>query len=130
MLRKIVIFCAIFFSLGLAFPGISSPESEEGVRRPDQRDYETIFQKVETAAKSGNRGAQYILGLLYFYGGRPVTQDFVLAHMWMNLAASCGRKEAAEVREIIASNMTPEQIAEAQKLAREWSERNKCLIYE
>jgi hypothetical protein len=35
-------------------------------------------------------------------------------------AAVAGRKIAAENRDIIAKEMTPDQIAEAQKLAREW----------
>ena len=46
-------------------------------------------------------------------------QDFVQAHMWYNLAAAQGTRVAAEWREHIAARMTPAQIAEAQKLARE-----------
>jgi uncharacterized protein len=40
--------------------------------------------------------------------------------MWFNLAAAGGNKEAAEARNLVSSLMTPAQIAEAQKLAREW----------
>jgi uncharacterized protein len=40
--------------------------------------------------------------------------------MWLNLAAAGGDKKAAEFRDRIATSMTPAQIAEAQKLAREW----------
>jgi uncharacterized protein len=40
--------------------------------------------------------------------------------MWFNLAAAGGRKNAVENRRIIAAKMNPAQIAEAQKLAREW----------
>jgi hypothetical protein len=53
-----------------------------------------------------------------------VPQDYVQAHMWFNLAASRApaseRDEAIKMRNIAASRMTPAQIAEAQKLAREW----------
>ena len=49
-----------------------------------------------------------------------VPQDYVLAHMWFNLAASGGYKNANSNRDNVAGEMTPEQIAEAQKLAREW----------
>jgi hypothetical protein len=46
------------------------------------------------------------------------------ANMWFNLAASRGsgeyREHYAEVRERVANLMTPTQIANAQKLAREW----------
>ena len=44
--------------------------------------------------------------------------------MWLNLAASHSeaddRGRAVHDRDLVASKMTPEQLAEAQKLAREW----------
>jgi hypothetical protein len=40
--------------------------------------------------------------------------------MWFNLAASSGNSEAAESRAKVAASMTREQVAEAQRLAREW----------
>jgi uncharacterized protein len=52
--------------------------------------------------------------------GKGVPQDYVIAHMWLNLAAVDGDKDAAEGRDTLAAKMTPAQIAEAQKLAREW----------
>ena len=52
--------------------------------------------------------------------GRGVPQDFVQAHMWDNLAAAHGETRSAEARDALAQRMTPAQIAEAQKLAREW----------
>jgi TPR repeat protein len=56
--------------------------------------------------------------------GRGVPQDYVQAHMWINLAASRPtgeeRETAAELRDLLRTQMTPEQIAEAQRLAREW----------
>jgi transposase len=48
-----------------------------------------------------------------------LTRD-VTAHMWFNLAAASGFSEAARNRDTLARQMTPAQIAEAQKLAREW----------
>jgi uncharacterized protein len=51
--------------------------------------------------------------------GRGVPQDYILAHMWFNLAA-VSDKAAVELRRGLAAQMTPAQIAEAQKLAREW----------
>ncbi len=47
-------------------------------------------------------------------------QDHVQAHMWYNLAGAQGLEQAAKNRDIVAKRMTPTQIAEAQKLAREW----------
>jgi TPR repeat protein len=59
--------------------------------------------------------------------GQGVPQDYVQAHLWLNLAAAHSATAESEVREIavkyrdrIAAKMTPAQIAEAQKLAREW----------
>jgi uncharacterized protein len=40
--------------------------------------------------------------------------------MWFNLAAARGNRDAEKDRDMIAAQMTPAQIAEAQKLAREW----------
>jgi hypothetical protein len=38
----------------------------------------------------------------------------------MNLAATRGNKDAIKNRDMVAKQMTPAQIVEAQKLAREW----------
>ncbi len=68
--------------------------------------------------------AQYNLGFMY-RKGQGVTQDYAQAHMWYNLAASRlppgeNRDKAVKNRDDVAKRMTPAQIAEAQKLAREW----------
>ena len=55
--------------------------------------------------------------------GRGVPQDYVTAHMWLNLAAATGHEDARKAREIVAASMTREQIAEAQARAREWANR-------
>jgi hypothetical protein len=47
-------------------------------------------------------------------------QDDVLAHMWFNLSAEQGEQKAAAALELAERRMTPAQIAESQKLAREW----------
>jgi TPR repeat protein len=64
------------------------------------------------------------LGIMY-HEGLGVPQDYVLAHMWFNLAAAQGdwvaETFAKPGRDQLADeSMTSEQIAEAQKLAREW----------
>ena len=56
--------------------------------------------------------------------GRGVPQDNVEAHMWLNLAASRltgdQREEAATDRDAVAERMTPADLSEAQRRAREW----------
>ncbi len=71
------------------------------------------------AAEQGFADAQYNLGLAY-NDGRGVPQDYVLAHMWFNIAAANGLTGAGDERDILGRSMTPQQIAEAQRLAREW----------
>jgi uncharacterized protein len=71
------------------------------------------------AADQGLAGAQHNLAVMHVHGW-GVLQDDVLAHKWFNLAASQGHEEAIKGREIATTRMTPDQIAEAQRLAREW----------
>ena len=70
-------------------------------------------------AEQGDACAQASLGFAY-YLGHGVTQDYVEAHKWFNLSAAAGDTEAGETRDFVAKEMTPEQLAEAQRLAREW----------
>ena len=78
------------------------------------------------AAEQGYARAQYNLGFRYATG-QGVRQDYVQAYMWFDLAASRysaseaeDRDDAVHDRDLAASRMTPAQLAEAQKLAREW----------
>lgn len=64
------------------------------------------------------------LGLMYAQG-RGVPQDFIKAHMWYSLSAAHGEKRSAEAREALARQMTPAQLAEAQRLARDWAPKSK-----
>ena len=75
------------------------------------------------AAERGFAGAQLNLGVRYAKG-EGVIQDLVYAHMWFNIAASAGQTIATKNRDKAAKQMTPSQIAEAQKLARECVRKN------
>jgi len=76
------------------------------------------------AADQGHAEAQNKLGIFYTFGqGVPV--DYVLAHMWYDIAASNyseakERKGAEKNRDAIGSLMTPAQVEQAKKMAREW----------
>jgi TPR repeat protein len=70
------------------------------------------------AAEQGHTSAQYNLGLAYEQG-LGVPQDRVLAHMWLNLSAIDGGI-AKKARDKLATSMTADEIAEAQRMAREW----------
>jgi uncharacterized protein len=75
--------------------------------------------QFEVDAKKGRADALYNLGLAYSTG-QGVSVDFVAAHKWFNLAAVRGVEEAKSWRAQISSEMNAAQIAEAQRLAREW----------
>ena len=68
--------------------------------------------------------AQYALIAIYF-NGLGVPKNYVQAHMWASLTAARGMDGAADGLDIIAEQMTPDQIAEAQRLAREWKEKHR-----
>jgi hypothetical protein len=89
-------------------------------------DFATALQIWRPRATQGVAFAQVNVGIMY-YSGQGVPQDYVQAHMWVDLSASRfppsareDRDQAAHNRDIVASKMTPEQLAEAQKLARAW----------
>ena len=84
-----------------------------------RHDYATALRLIRPLAEQGDANAQYNLGVFYD-NGLGVSQDRVRAYMWLSLAAMQGRESAAAFRDLVARLMTPAQIAEAQKLAREW----------
>ncbi len=71
-------------------------------------------------AEAGTSEAQFRLGLIYSTGSSEAPLDFILAHKWLNLAARSGNGAARELRREIAGDMSRDQIAAAQRLAREW----------
>ncbi len=66
--------------------------------------------------------AQFSLGVMYSKG-QGVPQDYVQAHMWVNLAAAQGLEAARNNRDLASKQMPPAQLAEAQRLAREWKRK-------
>ena len=88
------------------------------------QDHAEAVRWFRLAAEQGLALGQFGLGLMYATG-EGVPQDYVLAHMWYNLAASRATGEArdqfVENRDRVARRMTAEQVAEAQRLAREWA---------
>ena len=98
----------LMYSLGL---GVSQ-DSQEAVKW------------YRRAAEQGYADAQFRLGVMYYFG-EGVPKDHVLAYKWFNLSADQGNKNAAELRDVLATEMTPSQIAEAQKLSREFKPKKE-----
>jgi uncharacterized protein len=82
-------------------------------------DYPEAANWFGRGADRGNADAQKNLGFMFLYG-RGVRRDYVSAHMWFHLAASSGNKSAAFAQDLVAAKMTPDEVAEAEKLAEEW----------
>jgi len=78
--------------------------------------------ELRTRAEQGDVVAQFFLAMMY--ADFLVPRDDVQAHMWYNLAAprftGPQRESTVRRRDIVAGRMTAEQVAEAQRLAREW----------
>jgi hypothetical protein len=85
------------------------------------QDFVEAVRWYRLAAEQGAASAQYTIGLMYA-NGEGVPEDHVLAYMWYNLAAAQGHESAQNNKDIAESRMTREQIAEAQRLSREWLE--------
>ena len=105
------------------------------------QDYGEAFKWYRKAAQQGYASTQFYLGWMY-ENGEGVDQSYVTAHVWYNLARVHDNEKAheysvvsslpllfcvvhvnekaREYRDRIAEKMTPVQIAEAQRLAREW----------
>ncbi|WP_397417268.1 sel1 repeat family protein [Phenylobacterium sp.] len=60
------------------------------------------------------------LGLLYSTGQGGAPLDYVSAHMLFNLAAMRGSAEARLYRKELAGEMGSDDVAEAQRQARQW----------
>jgi hypothetical protein len=87
------------------------------------QDYSESVRWFKLAAAQGNSVAQNNLASMY-HTGRGVIQSYVLSHMWFNLAALKSKEKSAAARDAISKLMTQQQVAEAQKLARECQARN------
>jgi TonB family protein len=87
------------------------------------QNYEEAVKWIRAAAEQGEVSAQCILGTLYDTG-KGVSQDYVQAYVFLNLCADAAKgteqKTAAKFRDQIAKQMSPQQMEEVKKLAREW----------
>jgi TPR repeat protein len=80
------------------------------------QDYKEAVKWTKKAAEQGFTKAQSWLGFYY----TAILKDFVTAHMYLNIAATNGDKKAIEMRSKVIEMMSPSELKEAQKLAREW----------
>ena len=101
--------------------GLHYGNAERGeLRQIRKKDDAEAVRWYRKAAEQGHAWAQSNLGLMYLKG-EGVAEDYILAYKWANLAAAQGYKNAANMKKQLRKRMTRAQIAEAQRLSREWS---------
>src|SRR5262245_41388954 len=98
----------------------------QGVARDDRE----AVKWYGRAAEQGDADAQASLGGMYS-AARGTSQNYVQAHKWFTVAAQrypaserTKRAQAIRNSELLASKMSPAQLEEAQKLAREWQPKS------
>lgn len=91
------------------------------------QDYKEAAKWYRLAAGQGIPNAQLKMGFMYD-NGTGVPQNYVQAYMWYSLAEANGSANGPEDRDLIASKMTPAQIAKAQRLAGKWKRHEKASL--
>lgn len=113
-LIKAMIVCAAMMA------GAANAASFEGAVAAYQRgDYASVLRTFADEADQGNAKAQYNLGLMY-QKGQGIARDDDLSFKWLSLAAARGLEGAKNDRDIVAKEMTPAQIAKADRLISGW----------
>jgi TPR repeat protein len=131
----------------LAQGGDASAQNELGLLYYEGKgipqDHRKAKEWFDKAVEQGHAGAQVNLGTLYLRGeGAP--QSSQMALFWFTRAAaqedalafaklvSMYAQGSADARDALAKQMMPAQIAEAQRLAREWrprEEKSRKTVY-
>ena len=141
-LRKIRIIVAAFGILLIAAPALADegwferwkPCIDQGlIERADidratalflEENLVGIEEIVREPAERGCAAAQIIISAFHAVGGGGLQYDTVAAYAWIEIAIKSGLPEVAEDRDLLASIMTPEEIAEAKRQARGWRPRD------
>jgi len=115
---------ALLLAGGIALAGLGGFEPAradyyDGLTAYQRQDFAAAFGELAPLADTGDPRSQKLLGLMY-RDGQGVPQDFVRAHLWLNLAAAAGDSEAASARDELSQRMDRAQLAEAQRLAADW----------
>jgi uncharacterized protein len=88
-----------------------------------KKDFVEAARWYRKSADQGNSYAEASLGIFY-RAGKGLPRDEVQAEMWflvaLDRAAAGDLDTLVEMRDSVAAHLTPQQLAEAQRLAREW----------
>jgi TPR repeat protein len=93
-----------------------------------KQDYASAASWYQKSADQGNAYAQASLGILY-HSGKGLPHDDVQSEMWLIISADHvqqdDRDTIVEMRDSVAAHLSAQQLAEAQKLAREWKPKKQ-----
>ena len=110
------VLATVLLMFSLAAPVAAGP-LEDSYTAYTRGDFATAIQLMRPLADQGHVTAQTVVGLTYYFN----YGDYVSAYMWFRLAAAQGNALAEMFLKDTADKMTREQIAQAEKLAREWT---------
>jgi TPR repeat protein len=114
---RVLNLCFLILLTLKSLPTTAGPieDADAAIKR---RDYASALRSIRPLAEQGDPNAQYTLGLFY-QNGLGVAQDRVAAYVWLSLAASQGKENAAAIRDLSARLMSPSEIDEAKRLTDE-----------
>ncbi len=125
MNKLLLTYFSIVVGFGLMLATPAWADFQAGMDAYYRGDFETALKEFRPLAEQGDPLPQSYLGSMYYEGLWGAPQDYVLAHMWMNLAAAKGVKRAVKACDLLEKHMTPAQLAEGQRLAREWRPKGR-----
>jgi TPR repeat protein len=91
---------------------------EEHNKNNNNANFKEAIKWFSESAQSGNKNAQYKLGMFYLTG-KGLPQNYVYSYSWLNLSSAQGMPEANQAKIYLEGKMTPEQLTEAQRLSEE-----------
>ena len=84
------------------------------------QDYKEAAKWCRKAAEQGDALAQEFIGITIYGQGKGVPQDYVESYAWLNISAAQGRENASNARDFVAKQLSPEALAKAQELSKEY----------
>jgi TPR repeat protein len=94
---------------------------EDGLNAFGGQKYEKAYQLWKPLAEKGNSDAQYYMGVM-FANGQGVKRNYIVAYAWYSVAAE-EQDMAEENRDDIEVTLSEPQLAQAKKLAREYTQK-------
>ena len=99
-----------------------TPPAPNNAYPPSDLNWAEICDKAD----AGDGYTQWYIGVDYRHGLGPFPRDNIMAYKWFSLATANGFPTAQTARDLIAKEMTAEEIEEGERRVREWAP-GSCL---